>query len=155
MKIKPNAQAGLLAASWILLIFFIIFVIFILGIAYTVIRTFQKIVPPPPPDDDGIIRMPPVGAGYGGGVVGGYAPPPHFSPQYLQDAAPPGFTVNRVYIFADNSPRPASWTNCIWSGDLADVTNVMGSNGLPVESWPLGQMPAQRFYNIVVSNSSQ
>lgn len=155
MKITLDRKGGFAAAGWILLIFFVIFIIVIFGVAYTIIRTFQKIVPPPPPDDDGLIHMPAIGSGYLGGVVQGYVPPPHFSPQYLQAAAPPGFTISRVYIFADDSPRPSAWTNCIWAGDLTNVQSAFGSNGLPMESWPAGQMPPQRFYNIIVSNSNQ
>ena len=150
MQIKTNSRAGVAGVAWLLLVFFVLFVIFILGVAYTVVRTFQKIVPPPPPDDDGVSHVPPVGGQYQGGVVKAYVPPPH---ETTFDPPPAGFTVHWVYIFADNSPRPPAWTNCIWNGDLANVQEAMGTNGLPLELWPDGQVPSQRFYNIVVSNS--
>jgi hypothetical protein len=56
-------------------------------------------------------------------------------------------TVHWVYIFTDNSPRPAAWTNCIWNGPLGSEPDVF-----TLESWPVGQMPAQRFYNKIISN---
>jgi hypothetical protein len=155
IRLNPNREAGVAIVAWLLVVLFVIFIIIIFGVAYTCIKTIQKIVPPPDPDPDGRIHMPVVGDKYGGGTVTGYAPPPHLTVQDIEQSAPPGFAISRVYIFADNSPRPAAWTNCIWQGDLLDVTNAIGSNGLPMEFWPAGQMPSQRFYNIVVSNSNQ
>ncbi len=153
MKIMPNRRRGFAAIAWLLVVFFIVFVIIIFGVAYTCIKTIQRIVPPPDKDQDGTVHMPGIGDKYQGGTVTGYAPPPHDAPQYLTDIATNGFTLHWVYIFASDQPRPSAWTNCIWNGDLSTVSNAFGSNGLPMEFWPAGQMPAARFYNIVLSNS--
>ena len=151
MRIIPNRRRGFTAIAWLLVVFFIVFIVIIFGVAYTCIKTIQRICPPPDKDADGTVHMPAIGDKYQGGTVTGYAPPPHS----LDEVQPPPadlFTVHWVYIFASDQPRPSAWTNCIWNGDLLDLTNQIGPNGLPMELWPAGQMPDRRFYNIVVSN---
>ncbi len=146
MRIIPNRRRGFAALAWVLVVFFIVFIVIIFGVAYTCIKTIQRICPPPDKDADGTVHMPAIGDKYQGGTVTGYAPPPHAVDQL---EAPPAdlFTVHWVYIYADNSPRPAAWTNCIWNGPLGSEPDVF-----TLESWPVGQMPAQRFYNKIISN---
>lgn len=146
-----RSERGFASTLWVMVIAFLIFIIVIGSVVITLCRTIKRICPPPKPDENGY--TPGIGDAYMGGVIDSYVPPPHFTPQYLQDAAPPGFTIHHVYIFAADSPRPPAWTNCIWNGALDSVTNAFGTNGLPMESWPAGQMPMQRYYNVVLSNS--
>lgn len=153
MKLTTNPRMrlrGQVVAAWLLVVFFLIFVVIIFGVAYTCIKTIKRIVPPPPPDDKGWV--PGIGDKYQGGIVTAYVPPPHAtddaSPTY-----PPGFEVKEVRIFSSDRAYPGNdwphWTNMIWNGPLDQVTNQMSSNGIPMELWPQGQQPDRRFYNIV------
>jgi hypothetical protein len=143
MKTIPNKrlrQQGIVL--WILILIVVMFILIIGGIFYTVVKNLYKLVPPPPPDDNGVVNYPLPGTHYGGGVVVG--PQPHLD-LYVPITNGP---VAMCYIMADDLPNPTVWTNCIWYGAFDDLTNQMGTNGLPLEKWPEGQMPPHRFYNI-------
>jgi len=150
MKLTLNPKrklSGAALAIWLILLIFVLFIVIVGGIAITMVKTLKKIVKQPPPDDQGWV--PGRGSLYGGGIVIGYTNGPGF-----QARTPTGFTVTNVMIYASDELYPgndlAHWTNCIWTGPLDQLETAIGTNGMPLESWPDGQQPRQRFYNFVV-----
>ena len=134
---------------WVLVVIFVIFVVIVGGIALSMIKALQKLVPPPPPPDN-VYPVP--GDPYGGGITVGYAPGPDGPADYQpQSELPKDTSTNSktFYIYAGDWPTPESMTNLIWSGSLDDLTNQIGTNGLPLEQFPAGQQPPHRFYNIM------
>lgn len=129
------------------------FVVVIAYIGYLFLQTIQKLIPPPPgtSQNNWLGNIYPVGTPYGGGLVTGCYPVFDGSsvrPDLAQP--PPGFIVNNVYIYASDVPNPTMWTNLLITVPFYQLNAVLGGNGLPVENWPDGQMPSQRFYNFVV-----
>lgn len=151
MKIRLNPNRKRMGiVLWVLIVIFVIFVVIVVGIALAMIKAINKIVPPPPPPDN-VYPMP--GDPYGGGITVGYAPPPDGSADYVTTpffkVAKDGSTGKTFYIYAGDWPTGESMTNLIWSGSLDDLTNAIGTNGLPLEQFPEGQMPPHRFYNFM------
>lgn len=147
-KIDPRRRmAGYGIAAWLVLLIFLVFILYIGGLTYTIVKTVKRIVPPPAPDEKGWV--PKIGDNYQSGVVVGLTNPP--SGKIVETATSPPI---QVYIYADSTPCPVEWTNLIWSGPLDSLDSVIGTNGLPLEN--LGSNPpAMRFYNICVQTNAQ
>ena len=147
IRLNPNRwRRGIVL--WVLILVFVIFVVIVAGIAWAMIKALQKIVPPPPPPDN-VYPMP--GDPYGGGITIGYAPDPGATANEILNYLnrPKDTSTNKTYyIYAGDWPTAESMTNLLWSGSFNDLTNQIGTNGLPLEQFPDG-MPPHRFYNIM------
>jgi hypothetical protein len=153
MKILFNPRRRQSAQTlWIIILVVVLFVVVIGYVAYLFWQAVQKLCPPPDTNQGTWIGLSyPVGSTYDGGFVQGYYPVFDSSSVRADLAAPPpGFIVNNVYIYAADVPNPPAWTNLIMTIPYSQLNTVLGGNGLPVENWPVGQMPSQRFYNFVV-----
>lgn len=144
MKITLNRRHESAVALWVVIVIMVIFVIVIGSIFIICCHAIQKIVPPPPPDDDGKVPALHIGDKYSGGTITGFLP--HFD-NFTSNAS--AVAVTNVLVFAADTPNPDQWTNLVFAGQLSDMTNTV-----TLEQFS-NVIPAQRYYNIVVSNSNQ
>lgn len=151
-NLKQQRQRGLFGMVWAIIILFIVFIIIIGGIAYTMVKTIKKCVPPPPPDEDGNVVIPPLGSRYMGGTVVGYTPPPHYVDNVVIPPPNPRFNATNVEIYASPTPMPGDdprWTNLVYVGPLDPNADITITNLLLMEKWKwTNTPPPQRFYNI-------
>ena len=145
--IGKSRESGQAVGIFLVLLLFVLFIIVIAGITFSMIKTIHRIVPQPPPDENG--WTPGLGSLYDGGIVIGYTNAPRPAFKLLPLDSQPKVTV---LIFAADVPNPSAWTNLIWSGPESSLSQVMGSNGLPMEHFA-GAMPPSRFYNICVQTN--
>jgi hypothetical protein len=123
-------------------------VVVIIGwLVYSMWKAIHKIKPPPDPDESWtqIEGDYPPGSVYDGDLVEGYSPwGGAVMPELLP--TPPGFIDYNIYINASDS-FSGPWTNLI-SIPFSQLDTVLGGDGVALEQWPAGQMPAQHFYSI-------
>lgn len=159
MKIQLNPNRHREGVVIWLVIAVLVFAIVIIGImAYLSVKTIHKVVPCPPPDQDNHGSEPIIGDTYAGGIVTGYTNQYHepWVDSTNYGAAPqdvPNTSNLTAYIFAADRPDVPVWTNCIWSGPWDELTNQIGTNGLPIEQWTNGTQPRQRFYNFAIQTN--
>lgn len=152
MKLKLNSRRDQATVVLLIIIVMVIFLVVILGVAYMMVKAIKKIKRPPP-DSSGWSHPPGLGSWYDGGVVAAYVGSPDPIPFNTNGDVilPSGFVVDTILIYAADVPNPPAWTNLVFSVPFEQLPTVLDENGLPMEQFPDGNKPPQRYYNIMAS----
>jgi hypothetical protein len=145
MNLRLNPHRGQRGAVFLLIILVLVFTIVLVGVLfYVMVKAIHKIKPPP--DGSGTWTNPPkIGSRYDGGTVSGYLGSiNNIAP--IEDA-PTNFIVDAIYIYAGDTP--VTMTNLVWGPiPFLDIDSYIDDRGIPMEQWPDGQQPGQRFYRV-------
>lgn len=146
MKILLNPHRSQCGAVFLLIILVLVFTIVLIGVLfYVMVKSIHKIKPPP--EGSGTWTNPPkIGSRYDGGTVSGYLGSiNNIAP--IEDA-PTNFVVDTIYIYAGDTP--VTMTNIVFGPiPFIQIDDYIDDHGLPIEEFPDGEQPAQRFYKTV------
>lgn len=140
---RPRQHGAVILLIIVVLVFFLILV----GtLFYVMCKAVHKVVPPPPNEGSSFRNPPPIGSKYAGGTVQQYVG--SVNNLLPVDYAPTNFCVDTIYIYAGDTP--ATMTNLVFGPiPFSDLDSYIDDRGIPMEQWPDGQQPAQRFFKVV------
>lgn len=146
IKLARNSNAG--TVVFLVLVVMIVFIAVVAGIVYMMIKAIHQIKTPPPDEPGGWQQPPPLASWYEGGIVDAYVG----APSVVISSMPPpptNFIIEAIIIYAGSDL--GSMTNLVVGPiPFSSLDNYL-KNGIPMETWPDGQKPPQRFYNYVVT----